>query len=83
MTPAKAISVPVATGAEVVSQKMVSQKKTAVANPGHLVLGAHAFTLAALQGVYKGSFSNFKDDAVKNASAVTPVGAHVVRQITA
>jgi hypothetical protein len=79
MAPAKAISVPVAAGAELATDK----KQTAMANPGHLVLGAHAFTLAALQGVYKGDFSTFKDDAVKNAAAVTPVGGYVVRQITA
>jgi len=59
--------------------------KPAVANPtpGHLFMGCHAFTLAALQGIYKGDFAHFKEDAAKNASAVTPVGAFMVKKITA
>jgi hypothetical protein len=33
--------------------------------------------------VIKGDLNNFSADAVENAEAVTPVGAHLVRRITA
>ena len=36
-----------------------------------------------LQGIAKGDFSSFKEDAAVNAKAVTPVGALMVRKMTA
>ena len=44
------------------------------ASPGQLILCFHAFTLAAAQGVVKGDFSCFMQDAASNAEAVTPLG---------
>ena len=38
---------------------------------------------AGLQGIAKGDFSSFKEDAADNAKAVTPVGALMVRKMTA
>ena len=35
------------------------------------------------QGMFKGDMKDFSQDAVENAEAVTPVGAHLVRRITA
>ena len=36
-----------------------------------------------MQGIAKGDFSSFKEDAADNAKAVTPVGALMVRKMTA
>ena len=58
-------------------------KSVSAATPGHFVVASHALTLAAIQGALKGDFKNFKQDATKNAEAMTPVGGFVVRQITA
>jgi len=77
LQPSQALALTVA-GAEVPKGTSVS-----TATPGHFVLASHALTLAAVQGVIKGDFSKFKEDAVKNAEAMTPVGGFVVRQITA
>lgn len=35
------------------------------------------------QGMIKGDMKDFSQDAVENAEAVTPVGAHLVRRVTA
>jgi len=57
----------------------VSRKPTP-ASPGHLVMCAHAFALAALQGACKGSFDELSADTIANANAVTPIGSHLLRQ---
>eukprot|EP00961_Rhodomonas_salina_P195542 2639908-Rhodomonas_salina.3 len=46
---------------------------------GHFLLAAHACTLAGLQAVYKGDLKDFKEDAIANADAVTPVGGMLLR----
>lgn len=45
------------------------------ASPSHFVLACHALTLAGIQGAAKGDVQgkNFKENATKNAEAVTPV----------
>jgi len=50
------------------------------ASPAHVLLAGHALTLAAIQGAAKGHLRGFKEDAVANAEAVTPLGALVLRQ---
>jgi hypothetical protein len=37
----------------------------------------------ALQGLVKGDFATFKEDAADNAASVTPVGAYLVKKVTA
>ena len=53
--------------------------RAAHANPSHLSLSCHALALAAAQGLQKGDFDSFNSDAVANANAVTPVGAHLLK----
>jgi len=77
MKPSQALAVLPVTGT------VTQGKKVCVATPGHLVMGCHAFTLAAIQGVVKGDFINFTENAAKNAEAVTPVGAFLIRKISA
>jgi len=56
------------------------QTKAFKANPGHLLLSCHAFTLAAIDSVIKADFAKFDEKVTANAEAVTPVGAAVLRQ---
>jgi len=79
MAPSKALVLPLAAP----TMEMQSQRTVSKPTPGHLVMACHSFTLAAIQGVFKGDFTSFKEDAAENAQAVTPVGALMVRNITA
>ena len=51
------------------------------ATSSHLVLGCHALALAAGQCALKNDFSQFRQQALANASSVTPVGAHFIFNI--
>mmetsp|Transcript_62899 Transcript_62899/g.150497 ORF Transcript_62899/g.150497 Transcript_62899/m.150497 type:complete len:139 (+) Transcript_62899:1-417(+) len=53
--------------------------KLARPSPGHLLMMAHACTLAAVEGVLKMDLSNFSAEAAANAQAVTPIGGAVLR----
>ena len=78
MVPAKEIAI--------VGQPALAAKggaRTAHASPGHLVMACHAFALAGIQGLVKGDFATFKQDAADNAAAATPVGGYVVTKIIA
>jgi len=57
--------------------------KVSKAGPSHALLSAHAFTLATFEGAVKGDLSGVSRDALVNAEAVTPVGAHYLRQAVA
>ena len=69
----QALAVPLAAG---------RAANVATATPGHLAAGGHALVLAALQGVRKGTFGAFAADAERNAQAVSPVSAVLVRKLT-
>jgi len=56
-------------------------RQVSKASSAHLVLASHAITLATLQGVSKGDMTHVREDAVKNAASVTPVGAFIVQQL--
>lgn len=49
------------------------------ASTSHVMLAWHAITLAVVQCVQKKDFSDFDQCAVDNASSITPLGAHIVR----
>ena len=52
----------------------------AKASPSHILTAGHACALAAIQGAVKHDFTDFKEDATKNAESISPVGALVVRR---
>jgi hypothetical protein len=74
--PTKALAVPLAS----VPEEAPRENKPHKANPGHLFLSCHAFTLAALESVWNADFEKFDEKVTANAEAVTPVGAAVLRQ---
>ena len=53
---------------------------TARACPAHLMLSMHALLLATATGVANGDMQNVREDAVKNAESVTPVGAFLLNK---
>jgi len=79
MAPTQALALPLAAADCAVE----AEKTVCKASPGHLVMACHSFSLAAIQGVFKGDFESFKADALDNAQAMTPLGALVVRKMTA
>jgi len=81
MTPAKELALPAAfPAAAATEQGAASEAKAHKANPGHLLLSCHAFTLAAIDSVLSADFDKFDDKVTANAEAVTPVGAALLRQ---
>eukprot|EP00802_Teleaulax_amphioxeia_P022935 Tamp_23443.p2 GENE.Tamp_23443~~Tamp_23443.p2 ORF type:complete len:159 (-),score=24.25 Tamp_23443:236-712(-) len=74
----QALAVPLAAGRASTGRAA----NVATATPGHLAAGGHALVLAALQGVRKGTFGAFAADAERNAQAVSPVSAVLVRKLT-
>ena len=81
MTPAKELALPPAlSAADATEQGAASEAKAHKANPGHLLLSCHAFTLAAIDSVLNADFDKFDDKVTANAEAVTPVGAAMLRQ---
>mmetsp|Transcript_58866 Transcript_58866/g.138405 ORF Transcript_58866/g.138405 Transcript_58866/m.138405 type:complete len:317 (+) Transcript_58866:61-1011(+) len=81
--PSMALAVPVAAPTPAPSSPTSSsEQKPLRASPAHLLLPAHAFLLAAIQGLAKGDLSELSKDAVANTKAVTPVGGHYLSQLT-
>ena len=78
--PSKALAEPVAVAVAPLMQEEAKDNKPHKANPGHLLLSCHAFTLAALESVWNADFDKFDDKVTANAEAVTPVGAALLRQ---
>ena len=78
MAPGKALAVPLPQAS--VAEDTHADSKPHKANPGHLLLSCHAFTLAALESVWQADFDKFDDKVTANAEAVTPVGAALLRQ---
>mmetsp|Transcript_49736 Transcript_49736/g.99853 ORF Transcript_49736/g.99853 Transcript_49736/m.99853 type:complete len:112 (-) Transcript_49736:207-542(-) len=72
MSASKALAAPLASAE-------VKEPTVTKAGPGHILLSAHAFTLAVVQGVLKGDLQNVKEDTLANAEAITPVGSHYLR----
>jgi hypothetical protein len=78
MAPAKALALPAPQPS--LPDNADADGKAHKANPGHLLLSCHAFTLAALDSVWHSDFDKFDDKVTANAAAVTPVGAALLRQ---
>jgi hypothetical protein len=62
------------------ARTLTTKTTTVRASPAHLVLSMHALTLAIVDCVLKGEMKNVREDAVKNAGSVTPLGAFILRE---
>jgi len=56
-----------------------SQKPAVQPSMGHVLLAGHACTLAGLRALEKGDSKGFRQDAIANAGAMTPLGAMLLR----